>query len=866
MVCFSGDIIKNKKILVFEIRPTESLLILNKNLTDKKRTEKANNVFIRGIKETKDPEVLNASPEILEVLASKIKAYRIKMKQEDKITKSIEKTINLFVQNNQSYMLDNPIKYKNWKSLILFEIFPIKSDFVQIDFIYLYDKTSQQKTFDYIQKEKLLTNKAVRYVLIDSGLKKDINGIKTKFNADKVYSLDEFALEHLYKDYLNQDIYHDGNFKKQRQIQNFIEPFTTESDDKNALIILSEWYKKVSKPLMVVKGYGGVGKTTLIRYFLDDIYTQNMQFGESSKILFIDSKEIIDEISRQGQVDNIYDFYDALAQKNSLAKKFNKELLELSIDNGNLLIVLDGIDEVIAKLGNKFNVENFISTIYNNYSVGNEKTKIIITCRDYFWDNNFGLDYNINTIELKAFNQNMAEKLFLKQFQKDSKEFYKCIAMSKELALSDKSQGNAEDVYVPYILDVIMDMVKQNKEFGEVNKSDVISDLLNTELTNDYFIGRICNREIEKLNNLVIDSQLTFFINMAVSFDGNVHASSAKKLFRGLKIQPSQELIEKFKGHPLISYENDTFHFRYDFFKEYFMNLHISNFFIKKSDIKISLDLKEMISEYIKYDNSFTEFVCRRIIFDEELQLFTITIIEQLINELKQEESLGTRKLISSILILLLVSFRLNNGKNDIESRTDLLINIFGENLSYLSLINLYGEEQNAKHPLFDFKHKVIDNAWFDNYEYFWECRIDETTTFKESTFKDLKPRNGIKIPKIHENLFIDCNILGIEKLLSNKENTTNNRLKNIKKEVLRIFKHFEQNGNFKEQKIDDTRKKMNTNILDKLIQKKIIISYKNPNKPTMKQYKVADNYFDLIKILDQSGSSIELERVLSIF
>jgi len=353
---------------------------------------------------------------------------------------------------------------------------------------------------------------------------------------------------------------------------------------------------------------------------------------------------------------------------------------------------------------------------------------------------------------------------------------------------------------------------------------------------------------------------------MAVSFNGNVHESSAKKLFRGLKIQPSQELIEKFKGHPLISYENDTFHFRYDFFKEYFMNLHISNFFIKKSDIKISLDLKELISEYIKYDNSFTEFVCRRIIFDEELQLFTITIIEQLINELKQEESLATRKLISSILILLLVSFRLNNGKNDIESRTDLLINIFGENLSYLSLINLYGEEQNAKYPVFDFKHKVIDNAWFDNYEYFWECRIDETTTFKESTFKDLKPRNGIKIPKIHENLFIDCNILGIEKLLSNKENTTNNRLKNIKKEVLRIFKHFEQNGNFKEQKIDDTRKKMNTNILDKLIQKKIIISYKNPNKPTMKQYKVADNYFDLIKILDQSGSSIELERVLSIF
>ena len=858
--------VENKKILVFEIRPTKSILILQKDLTDKTRTEKKNNVFIRGIKETNDPEVLNASPEILEILSKEIREYRIKLMQEDKKTKSIEKTINLFVQNNNIYTLENPKKLKDWKNLILYEIFPVKSDFSNIDFIYIFDKTSQQKTYEYMKKEKLLANNAIRYVLIDNNLKKDINGIKTKFEATKVFSLDEFALEYLYKDYLNQDIYHDGNFKKQRQIQNFIEPYTTESDEKNALIILLEWYKKMSKPLMVIKGYGGVGKTTLIRYFLDDLYEQNKQKSVDTRILFIDSKEIINEISRQGQVDNIYDFYDAYARTNSLEKKLNKELLELSIDNGNLLIVLDGIDEVIAKLGSKFNVENFITTIYSNYSIGNERTKIIITCRDYFWNNNFALDYNINTLELKAFNQEMTEKLFSKQFEKESKEFLKCLSLSKELAISDRKQGEKENVFVPYILDVIMDMVKQNKEFGAVNKSDVVSDLLNTELTNDYFIGRICNREIEKLRNLPIDSQLTFFINMAVNFNGNAHIDSASKLFRGLGIQLSNDLIEKFKGHPLVSYKNDTFHFRYDFFKEYFMNLYISEFFIKKSNAEMHEDLRDMVNEYIRYDNSFTEFICRRIKFDDDFKLFIIDIIGSLIKKLALEDLIEHRESISSILILLLVSFRLKNGKNDINTRTELLIDIFGNDFEYLSLINLFGEEQSSKHPIFDFRDKTIKNAWFENYEYFWECKMNESTSFHTSTFTHLKPRQDVVVPNVHDNLFINCNILGIEDLLLNKEATDSTRMKKIKTEVLRIFKHFEQNGTFKEKKIDDTRKKMDTNVLDKLIKEKIITPYKNPSKPTMKQYKVSDEYFDIIKILDQSGTSVELERVLNIF
>lgn len=857
--------IDNKKILIIEIKPTKSLLILRENLKDKERTEKKNNVFVRDIKKEGDPEVINASPSIIRNLEEKIGQYKNKLIREEKKEKSIEKTINLYIQNNSIFTLDNPIKEKNWKENIMYEIYPIKSDFINIDFIYLFKNTSQQKTYDYLKRNKYITNNAKRWILIDNELNKDREGIKKKFDAEKVFSIDEFASEYLYKEYLEGDIYYDGSFKKQRQVKNFVEPFSVSISKKNAFTILSEWFKEVSQPLIVIKGFGGVGKTTLVKYFLDEIYEINKRNNINTKILFIESREIINSISKQEKVNSVYDFYEALTKKREISKKFNKELLELSVDNGNLVIVLDGIDEVIAKLGNKFDKKQFISTIYENYTLGNEKTKIIITCRDYFWDNAIDADKNIKTLELKPFNQELTEKFFQKEFPKNSTDYKKCIELSNEFAQSDEqSNSKYEKIYIPYILDVIIDIVKQKKEFGIINKDDILSDILNFKLPNDYFIGRICEREITKLDNLDIDAQIKFFINIAVKFNGEAPNSSISKLFRGLPAQ-NENIEEGFRGHTLISYENNTFYFRYDFFREYFINLYISDFLIKKDKEIINDDLMELINEYVKYNNNFTETVCKRFELDDEFQLFIIEIIEDFIVKLKSKEDFKSRQQISSLLTLLLVSLRLSNNKNDKETRTKLLIDIFGENLDFLSLINLFGEDIKI-HPTFDLKNKTITNAWFDNYEYFWECGLNEKTHFYKCTFRHLIPRNNVKIPNIHSDIFEKCDTLGIEEILNKQQIAKQTNQNNLEKKIKKIFRHFEQGGTFKEKKVDDTRKKCDTIILDKLISHHIIHPYKNPKKPTLKQYKVSDKYFNIIAVLNQGGTSVELEEIYKLF
>jgi len=870
-----------KQILVFEIKPTKNILILKKDLQVKSRTETKNHVFIRSIKHDGEPEVIHASPKILEELRKKVTLYRKKVEQEERKEKSIQKTIELFIQRNQNFYLDteNVKKEKKASEGILYEVYPVKSDFSDdIDFIYIFDNTNQIKTANYLKKNNIISKNSKKFVFIDFGLKKDIKGIKEKFDADNVFSLDEFALKYLYKDYLNENIYHDGNFKKHSEVKNFVEPFSTASEKKSAFIILSEWFNTESNPLMVVKGFGGVGKTTLIKYFLDYVYEEN---GKENKILFIDSKNILSEISKVGKVNNIFDFYSALAKKANLEKKFDKKLLELSLDNGNLLLVLDGIDEVIAKLGSNFDIENFIKTIYENYSMGNQKTKIIVTCRDYFWDSSTINHDKISTLELKAFTEKLAKEFFLKYFEQNSKNFNNAMKYAKEFALlqdkkslkkRDKDRLEKDDIFIPYILDVIVDIIKQNKdeELDDVHFNDIESNILNLSINNDYFVGRICNREIEKLDNLNIDSQLKFFMNLAVSLGGYANIKSKNKLFRGLPVQESELIMEKFKGHPLLSFDKDTFSFRYDFFKEYFMNLYISNILLSQDLDSISDDFKELIQEYIKYDNSFTSFVCQRLKFNEEMQIFIIDIISQWIKILKENEREELRQLISSIIIILMVSLNFSNEKNDKEVRTNLLIDIFGPNLEYLSLINIFSEEKQKNEPIFDFKNKTIINAYFDNYGYFWECDINEKTEFYKSTFIHLKPRKGVTIPKLHKRLFRDCNTLGIDEIIRKEDIDRENEMENIKNKLFKIFNLFLTGGTFKEQKQDDIRYKSNKygaiNILDILIDKKVITKYVNPKKPTMKQYIVSSDYFNICKVLEQRGENIEFKKVLKLF
>ncbi|RZP53731.1 hypothetical protein D8T48_22535, partial [Vibrio vulnificus] len=214
-------------------------------------------------------------------------------------------------------------------------------------------------------------------------------------------------------------------------------------------------------------------------------------------------------------------------------------------------------------------------------------------------------------------------------------------------------EGNSNDyVYIPYTLDLISDMVRQNREFGEVNRNDIETKILNTNLTDDYFIGRICNREIEKLRNVDVDSQLLTFMKFSVIHRGHIHESNLDKLMAHIDVRDISEISEVFKGHTLISFDHEskTMSFKYDFFKEFFTNLYIC-YFLTTRDVKLyDDDMIRSISEHIKYNTSFTKRISSRIDFDDNLEIFIMDLIDINIRNLKSKEDILNRQVISGLI------------------------------------------------------------------------------------------------------------------------------------------------------------------------------------------------------------------------
>lgn len=790
------------------------------------------------------------------------------------LERSIEKTVQAYIRKNSSFSLDVgfPIKHKDWSEKIVFELYKLTEELGGSKyFLYVHEGANQSGTHLFLRTNKHLQNGFPLVILTEkpSALKESErrkDNLKAVFNTNNVYFIDDFGRQFLYKEYIEGFIPYN--------VPVYVESLTKTShagDSESALHQLKSWYGSISAPLMVVKGYGGIGKTTLIKKFLNEIHLSNPETG----IFFVDSPEIIGELETitrsRKKIDDIYDFYHAQSIKQTAdTEKLSKDLLSLSVDNGSLIIVLDGIDEVIAKLGAKFDAVSFIGSISTIYSTNLQRAKIIITCRDYFWDS---LQHGVpvKSIDLQPFSRSMADEFFQRSLDTPPK-IQKALSIADKFALKSEEPG---EVYIPYVLDLIVYLIKQKTEFGNETLSRIDhGPLLNPLISNDFLVANICHRDITKLHAISVESQIEFFIHLSVAKDGHISVFDVKNLLGGLPTQADEvgdDTIERLKGHPLLVYSSNKLYFRYDFFNDYFKSLYLAKYFLTKNIDLLNSEFVEISAYYLRFDGEFMQSVSERLHFDDELTLFGIETVDKLRDGLYSLEGRTRYNYLRacSAVFCLFLNLLKNSGsiKFDVSACSKLLRDFFAkdEQINGLPLINV--GSNSATKPIFDFRGLILNECYFEEYDFFWECFIDEGTQFINSTFKSLEPRKGVR-PNFYVDTFENCDISGISHLLTAKKAAASSHMSEVREDLVQLFRLFYERGNFYPRKQEQIRGRVFTGkYLPTLLKHGVVEVFIDQKKTSLgQQYRVKPAFSSIVKHLEQGGPCIELDRAAHLF
>lgn len=631
--------------------------------------------------------------------------------------------------------------------------------------------------------------------------------VLNEFRANKVWYLDEFILEKCTLERFKGD---SNGFEVEDFIEPFIELVDINKNEKKAFKIQSEdgidrWIEDTDNPIMVLLGAGGIGKTTLAKH----IAKKFKQQYSNSLIIFIDSDKIVNIINRSYEIEgsnlDLYQFYSASMQDSNHALDImDKDTFRYNLDNGNIFIIIDGIDEIFSRV-KYFNLDIFIASIHS-YIPEVGYGKILITCRETWWDYfNEDFSYNLMTIyEVCPFDEALARSYFLKRGVQKEKDIVNLISNAK--ALSEYEQ-NAQ--LFPFVLDLIFNIHETEKE--GIERYGFSSNILDPTEKVDVIIEGICGRETNKQKQVEVDIQIKVFIEMAVMYNGSVNQDEYEKIITSSCSGIDSANQNRFKVHPLIRKRQNLFTFRYDFLKECFKSLYVFSFFNIDCITRISDYFVSILEKETGYNSYITSECAKRIskrhnnykgIWDDYF-LVVNDIANQIVVNYGQNKETKWKRAISSIFAISIKSYGKIYG-NGIEINTEVLKKIFDNQMTIKNLHLFDG--LNGNKILFDFSDLTIESSSFFGYDSFYKCRFNNNTKFKKScVFRDLSAFELPKTVTLSEDNFehgidADENFYDVFSLLKGNKATLQKRVSTT---LVAFFNMFYNRGAFIQRTIE---------------------------------------------------------------
>jgi hypothetical protein len=658
------------------------------------------------------------------------------------------KILQLYKRNARFKEL-NRVEEGNSKTRVGYVLFLEKDDVTRKDYFYLflYQGIHLTHTFQNIKnKYKDLFRQNNLIILLPKEKEQKQYQRRIKNVSDNLKPLSIFYIDDFIRENCSPLFFNEISNTKYLQISNFIIPTIkivnegniAESDRITSIDALKGWFEAAEMPILTIKGAGGIGKTTSAKFIADKF----LQTNPKSKVIFIESRVIITKLKSQEEYSesdsiSLYNFYEAATPY--ISERLSKDVFKLNFDAGNILVVIDGLDEVISNVP-RFKVDDFIASI-ERYTDEIRDGKVIITCRSYFWEANKYPSKLIQSLEILPFNKIQTKKFFRISFDNDENKVNRCLEIANEFSFPN---NDGIEEFQPYVLDVIRLIINSGRELLKKD-STFRSAILDQKNKKDYIVFRICYRERERVKQISVDEQLIFFTHLAINKRGTIKAENFKiEVCEALEKQINDTNIEAFKGHPLLQDTDTNFKFKYDFFIDYFNTLFVSSFLkIESTHERATSEFVHILAESCWYGSEMIEDIRNRIlVWSDEDMLKISELIQQIL--IDENFTVAIKRKAVSGLFAIAIAINHKFKSNTIEKNTEILKLLF-ENPSHkneivgLNIVNFFSRNDNVK---FDFSDLTVKDCYINTFESFWRCSFNNNTYFISPTLLNIEPEN----------------------------------------------------------------------------------------------------------------------------
>ncbi|MFI0471829.1 NACHT domain-containing protein [Halomonas sp. HMF6819] len=606
---------------------------------------------------------------------------------------------------------------------------------------------------------------------------------------------------------------------------------------------------------------GGTGKTTLCQYI-----ASHYQNPESAVSVFIQSEALRaksnTDIYDSVRIESVYDLYEVYSKVlREDALTYDRTTFEAALLTGRLILVIDGMDEIISLFPEGFNFDRFLSSIDK---LNNElaSCRVLITSRNDVFDTQSIENYEgLTKYNLLGFDSEACNKYLERRFR----TYESADAMRKKVIANIEPLISADEKnrVLPFVVDLLATLVEDSFEDNNFEMKLSFHGKKYESNTGiiDYLVYAILRREHERQQiDIPVEDVLDIFLEISSAHKDSFTKEDFIDTVSIFSTGDTSALSLKLLRNPLLSIdENNICRFKYDFISDYFKSIRIIHSINRKD---ISSDFFKLLSKTVYSENIIIDEVVKY--FKDKGEVF-LSLAKVIISEIKKTIELDevhhkNDTKFRAISCLIKIISDISGPAISKASFSEKLVELMGGKNEIVNLA-IYGNEK-----AIDFTGLNIVDSKFVGYKNFTSSRFDNAhfkNCYFDSIFNEVIPE------EISANIFSSCRLGDLSAVIENAQEKSVKNQELFEKELREFLRSFYHRGKFTDNKISYIKmsnkiKQINKSFLFKLVKEDIVLIKSKKSDETY--YILSPNYEDSVyAFLTNNRIDRKIEKIIQI-